>query len=266
MEMTALEKVPGGARRCAREAVLVAGAAAVYGGVRAITEGSVRTAVANGEGVLALERRLGIAWEASVQSELIGSDTLVAMANWIYIWGHWPVIVASAVALYRCRRSSYLLLRNAMFVSGAIGFAFFALLPTAPPRLLDAGLVDTVAERSEAYRALQPPALTNQYAAFPSLHVGWNVLVGIVLAITFTHWAIRTFAVVMPLAMALAVIASANHYVLDVLAGGSIVVVSLVLVSLVSGGASPVVSEAVAPASSRARPSERPRVRVTSGA
>ena len=65
-----------------------------------------------------------------------------------------------------------------MFLSGAIGFLFFALLPVAPPRLADPSLIDTVTLHSEAYRALQPPGLTNQYAAFPSLHFGWNLLVG----------------------------------------------------------------------------------------
>jgi hypothetical protein len=211
----------------ARELALVAVAAAVYAGVRVLTEGSARTALANGDGLLRLERRLGLAWEDTVQSATLASDTLVAFANWIYIFGHWPVIVGSAVILYRSRRASYLLLRNAIFVSAAIGFVFFAMLPVAPPRLLEAGLVDTVLERSQSYRALQPPAVTNQYAAFPSLHFGWNLVVGIVLLLTFTHVAIRVFAVLMPVAMALAVVASANHYVLDVLGGGVFVLVGL---------------------------------------
>ena len=73
-----------------------------------------------------------------------------------------------------------------MFISGLIGFAFFAAFPVAPPRLADRGIVDTVTEYSESYRALQPPALTNKYAAFPSLHAGWN-LVGIVLFQATTH-------------------------------------------------------------------------------
>ena len=159
----------------------------------------------------------------------------MALANWVYIWGHWPVIVTAAVVLYRRRRASYALLRNAIFISGAIGFLFFALLPVAPPRLIDIGLVDTVLERSHSYRALQPPALTNQYAAFPSLHFGWNLLAGIVLLVTFSHLAVRVFAVAMPVAMALAVVGSANHYVLD-LAGGGILVLIGLAISTASAG------------------------------
>jgi hypothetical protein len=214
-----------------RELLLVSLAALTYIGVRALTEGSVRTAVANGRWLLDAEHALGVAWEESVQAVVLPQDTLVSLANWIYIWGHWPVIAVVAVALYTHRRRSYLLLRNAIFISGAIGFLFFALLPVAPPRLLDAGLVDTVLERSTSYRAMQPPSLTNQYAAFPSLHFGWNLVVGIVLFRTYRSRLIRAFAVVMPAAMGFAVVATANHYVADIVAGGIIVLLGLIVAS-----------------------------------
>jgi hypothetical protein len=81
--------------------------------------------------------------------------------------------------------------------------------------------VDTVTEQSQAYRALQPPGLTNQFAALPSLRLGWNVVVGIVLLTTTAHVAVRLFAVSSPLAMGFAVIATANHFVVDVAAGSS---------------------------------------------
>jgi hypothetical protein len=129
--------------------------------------------------------------------------------------------------LYVYRRDSYYLLRNALFVSGVIGFLFFAVLPVAPPRLLDLGLVDTVTDQSNTYRALQPPGLTNQYAAFPSLHVGWNIVVGIVLLMTTAHLVVRVFAVASPLAMGFAVVATANHFVVDVVAGVLVVLVGL---------------------------------------
>ncbi len=64
-------------------------------------------------------------------------------------------------------------------ISGAVGMVIFATCPVAPPRMVDAGLVDTVTEHSSAYRLLEPPALVNQYAAMPSLPAGWDLLVGI---------------------------------------------------------------------------------------
>ena len=203
-----------------REAVLVAAAIVAYFAIRNQTAGSPGAAFTNARRIVDVEEWLDIAWEEAIQASIVGSDVLVTLANWVYIWGHWPVILGTAIALYLFRRDSYFLLRNAIFISGAIGFLLFALVPVAPPRLVPGtGLVDTVTERSDAYRALQPPGLTNQYAAFPSLHLGWNVLVGIVLLLTTTHLAVRALAVAMPFAMGFAVIATANHFVLDVAAG-----------------------------------------------
>ena len=208
-----------------REVALVAAAIGAYFAIRNITAGDPVDAFANSNTLVDFESWLGVRWEETVQSSIVGSDVFTALANWVYIWGHWPVILTTAVALYLWRRDRYYTLRNALFISGAIGFFFFALMPVAPPRLAEVGLVDTVSDHSNAYRALQPPGLTNQYAAFPSLHVGWNMAVGIVLFMTTTHLIVRAFALLSPLAMAFAVVATANHYVIDVTAGGGVVLV-----------------------------------------
>lgn len=210
-----------------REAALLAGAILAYFAIRNITAGAPDQAFANGERLVDVERWLGINWEGAVQSTIVGRDALVTVANWVYIWGHWPVILSTAAGLYIWRRDRYYLLRNTLFISGGIGFLFFALVPVAPPRLLEPRLVDTVSDQSHAYRALQPPGLTNQYAALPSLHVGWNLAVGIVLAITTSHLALRALAVLSPVAMTFAVLATANHYVTDVAAGMTVVLVAL---------------------------------------
>jgi hypothetical protein len=229
LEMTD-DAATGGRLVLARELALVAAAAAAYAGVRAATEGSFTTAVANARRILSLEESLGLAWEHAAQSLVLPHAALVTLMNWIYIFGHWPVIVGAGIWLYRRHRPAYRRLRNAMLLSGAAGFLFFALLPVAPPRLLVAGVADTVAERSTAYRALQPPALTNQLAAMPSLHLGWNLLVGIVLFGAAASVAVRAVAVVTPAAMAFAIVATGNHFVLDALVGIAVVLASLLVV------------------------------------
>lgn len=211
----------------AREIGLITGAMLVYFGVRNVTVGSAAAARANAERLLDVERALGIAWEGAIQGQIEGHELLVDFANWVYIWGHWPVILPAAGVLFLTRRGDYLLLRNALFVSGAAGFLFFGLLPLAPPRLLELGLIDTVTEQSSAYRALQPPGLTNQFAAFPSLHAGWNLLLGVCLFWAFTNVVVRLFAIMLPIAMAFAVVATANHYVLDVWAGWAVAIAGL---------------------------------------
>jgi membrane-associated phospholipid phosphatase len=217
----------------AHEVALVTLAMLVYFGIRHVTAGSPQTAFANADRVMRLESALGIAWEHALQSAVVPHAALVTLANWVYIFGHWPVILGVGAALYVYRPRHYYLLRNALFASGLIGFLFFALFPVAPPRLAEAGLVDTVTQRSEAYRALQPPGLTNQYAAFPSLHAGWNLLVGIVVALAVASLALRVAALALPVAMALAVVVTANHYVVDVAGGVVVVLVGLGIAILV---------------------------------
>jgi membrane-associated phospholipid phosphatase len=221
------------ARGIGYEVALVALAMLLYFGVRHVTAGSLETAFENASRVTRLERALGIDWEHALQAAVLPHEALVTLANWVYIFGHWPVILGAGAALYVYRPRHYHLLRNAMFASGLIGFLFFALFPLAPPRLAEAGLVDTVTERSEAYRALQPPGLTNQYAAFPSLHAGWNLLVGIVLAMVVAGLALRVAALALPVAMGLAVVVTANHYIVDVAAGVVVVLVGLAIAILI---------------------------------
>jgi hypothetical protein len=241
------------ARQLLREAALVNAAILAYFGIRNLTAGNVDTAFANARRLVRLEESLALSWERGIQTSIDGT-WFVTVANWVYIWGHWPVIVATGVTLFVVRRDRYRLLRNAMFVSGAMGFLFFALFPVAPPRLLDLGLIDTVTQQSHAYRALQPPGLTNQYAAFPSLHAGWNVLLGIVLFGTTTHLAVRVFAVLCPLAMVLAVVATANHFVVDVAGGIAVVLAGFGAAVLIERSRSAATLSTRAAVLSRARP------------
>ena len=144
---------------------------------------------------------------------------LETFANWVYIWGHWPVILVTMLWLALHHRWAFLRLRDAMLVSGSLGLVVFVTYPVAPPRLVDAGLVDTVTESSYSYRLLQPPNFVNQYAAMPSLHAGWDLLVGISIATAGSTLLVRALGWVLPPLMTLAVVATANHYVVDVVAG-----------------------------------------------
>lgn len=202
-----------------REVALVVAAWLAYFGIRAVTEGRPGVAVAHARDVVALERRLGIAWEGALQDVVLGHRAIVDAANWVYTWGHWPVIVIVGLWLHARHRADYLLLRNAILLSGGVGILIFLAYPLAPPRLAELGLTDTVTRWSDAYRALQPPALTNQYAAMPSLHVGWDLLVGLAIVRAARPRPARVLGALLPVAMALAVVGTANHFVLDVVAG-----------------------------------------------
>ena len=205
----------------------------VYFGVRAVTEGTAATAMDNAMDLIRLEQRLGIAWEGGVQEGIVGSRLLVDAANAVYIYGHWPVIIVCGVLLFRHRRDHYYRLRNACLLSGLVGLAIFVLYPVAPPRLTDLPLVDTVTRSAEGYRQAIPQDLVNQYAAMPSFHAGWNVLLGIVVFQATRHVLLRALAVVGPAAMVAAVVATANHFVIDVIAGVAIVLAGLAVLNAI---------------------------------
>ncbi len=211
----------------ARELGIFALAYLVYFGVRAITEGTAAAAMDHALDLIRLEQRLGIAWEQTVQDTFVSSGILLDCANAVYIYGHWPVIIVGGVLLFRYRRRHYYRLRNAALLSGLVGLVIFALFPVAPPRLTDLPLVDTVTQEADGYRQVIPASLVNQYAAMPSFHAGWNVLLGIVVFAATRHWLLRSLAVVGPAAMVVAVVATANHFVVDVAAGIAIVLAGM---------------------------------------
>jgi len=200
--------------------------------VRGLTESGFERAKDNVELVIRFETWIGLYHEHAAQDLIADHEWLVNLANWVYIWGHWPVIILVGAWLMRSNPAEYRILRNGFLISGAIGLVVFATFPVAPPRLLEVGLVDTVTERSTAYRILQPPAFVNQYAAMPSLHFGWDLLIGIVLV---RHAASRVFRIVgflLPIAMAWAVVATANHFLIDAVAGGALALFGLGVASV----------------------------------
>jgi hypothetical protein len=202
-----------------------------YFGVRAMTQGAVGRAVDNALELVHVERRLDLDWEDAVQGLVLGERALVDAVNAMYIWGHWPLLIVGGIALYHLGRHEYRRLRNVVLISGGLGLLVFALFPVAPPRLAGVGLQDTITLHAQAYRTALPPTLINEYAAMPSFHAGWNLMLGIELFRVSRHLLVRAFAVVMPATMAFAVIATANHYVLDVFGGAFAVLAAFGLVS-----------------------------------
>ncbi len=212
----------------AKEFAVIVVCVVAYFGVRGLTEGNADLAMDNAVRVVDVERNLGLFHEQAVQDtmiSLLGSD---APLNMMYIWGHWPVILVMACWLMLYRPRTYSMVRNAFIISGAIGLVIFATFPVAPPRLSEFGFEDTVTAHSDAYRVLQPPAFVNQYAAMPSLHFGWNLLIGGALAMEARWRLVKVVSIVLPIFMAVAVVATANHFILDVIAGGFVALLGLI--------------------------------------
>jgi hypothetical protein len=218
-----------------RELLVILPTVLLYFVARGLADARPEEAFAHATRLISLERQLGIFREPQVQALLLLHPLVVNLADWIYMFGHWPVIIATLVWLGHARPKRLPLYRNALIISGVIGIVFFLTYPVAPPRFMSTfGFSDTVGLHSRAYRILQPAALTDLFASMPSLHVGWNLLMGIALARESTHPATRAFGILMPFAMFAAVVVTANHYFLDGVVGASLVLISLAAASRIA--------------------------------
>jgi len=206
-----------------REVALIVTGALLYSLVRGLTDDRVAPAFANAESLIDLERRLGIHIEPDLQAAIVDVPWAVDLANAVYI-AYWPIVFGVAAWLLLMHRPMFALYRNALLVSGLLSLAVFAAFPLAPPRFLD-GYVDTIAAESDGYRSFNASALVNEYAAMPSLHFGWVLLVGIAIASLAEHRAVQAIGVILPVLMLASIVLTGNHFLLDAVVGGAVVLV-----------------------------------------
>jgi hypothetical protein len=211
-----------------RQAAMVVTALVLYNLVRVLTEGSEEEAFRHARHLLDLEDGLGIAWERSAQEVVLARPHLVSFFNAVYTWAFWPTVVAALTILYVRDRARYHVMRDALFVSGAIGLVIFASFPVAPPRFLD-GFVDTVADLSTHEVVAHPGMLVNRYAAMPSFHVGWMLLAAIVVRPALPRRPIQVIPFALAALMVATVVVTANHYVVDAAAGILVSAIGLVV-------------------------------------
>ncbi|MEU6402179.1 phosphatase PAP2 family protein [Streptomyces sp. NPDC046985] len=199
-----------------------------YSAGRLLARGDVSSAVGHGLALLRWEKLLHLNAEHPLNRLFTSAPWLGVPADFWYASLHYLVTPAILAWLFRARTEHYRAARTWLMTCTFIGLIGFTLLPTCPPRLLspDHGFVDTMAQYSsygwwggEASAPRGLGGLTNQYAAMPSLHVGWALWCGVTL---WRHgrsrWA-KAAAVAYPLLTALVVMGTANHYFLDAVAG-----------------------------------------------
>jgi hypothetical protein len=207
---------------------LVAALYAVYLAARAVIGVPVADAEARGESILRLESWAHLDVEGFLNSWLSAVPAAGLVAAYLYATLHY--VITPTVLLWTAvrHRHGYRAERNALLIATVLGLVGYWLLPTAPPRLIDAGLTDTMAafadfgwwgDAASAPRGME--GFSNQYAAMPSLHVGWAVWVALCVMHHCTRRLVRRAVWIYPVVMALVVMATANHYLLDVVGGAA---------------------------------------------
>jgi hypothetical protein len=223
---TAARRLPASAALWLQELTLLAVVYAGYLAARAGIGVDVGVAEARGAQILDLEALAGLDVEQPLNRAVTALPALGLVAAYLYATLHYLATPAVLVWLAARRRDTYRTARNALLAATAIGLVGYWLLPTAPPRLLDGSWTDTMAAFSDvgwwgdaasAPRGME--SLSNQYAALPSLHVGWAVWVALAVAAHTSRTWLRRAVWAYPTVMALVVMATANHYLLDVAAG-----------------------------------------------
>ena len=173
--------------------------------------------------VIDFETRLKIFWELNIQSWFLRSDFLVQLVNALYTLLFFPVLISFGIWAYQHHRQQYSIARNAILISAVIGFPGFAFYPMAPPRLLpNLGFVDTLATFMNLKTSSMPSSMVNQYAAMPSLHMAWALLVGITTIRIAKTWWLKLAGILLPLLMLVTIVATANHFILDAIVGAAL--------------------------------------------
>jgi hypothetical protein len=197
-----------------REVLIVGLGYLIYSQVRGLAGDRVLDAFSNGYRIVTLEQEIGIFWELALQAYILPHDALVHFFNLIYFYGLFPLLLPTAIWLYVKRPHVYILARNAFLISGAIAVCFYLLLPTAPPRLLSLGFIDTLSQSfAPSYNSI--PGV-NHFAALPSMHVGWNFLTALAIFLALGAGVRgRSLVLLLPVMMFTSTVVTGNHYFLD---------------------------------------------------
>jgi hypothetical protein len=203
-------------RRALYEVLLVGVLFLAYKAGRLAADGHVGEALTNAQNVWDLERFLRLPSELAVQQAVISQKWLIKAANCYYAYVHFPATAAALIWLYLRRPAHYLPTRRLLAWLTAASLVVHLLFPLAPPRMLSAvGMVDTGRLFGPAvYGSPSSDALTNQYAAMPSLHVGWALALAIALILA-TRGRYRWLWLAHPTITLLVVVVTGNHYWLD---------------------------------------------------
>ncbi|MFF1492528.1 bifunctional glycosyltransferase 87/phosphatase PAP2 family protein [Streptomyces sp. NPDC058304] len=220
------------------ELLLIRVGYSLYSHIRAAAPSSRSVAEGNGSQIHAVERALGIDIEHAVNHAVVNLPWLEKFFNFYYTSFHFVVPLTILAVLYWRRPGDYRWARASLGLATVLALVGFWLYPLAPPRLMPAlGFIDTVHGPQDLahpqYGAMT--AISNQYAAMPSLHFGWSLWCGIVIITLAPKGWQKLLGALHPLITVCAIVATANHWVLDAVGGAVVISAGFGLVYVLSG-------------------------------
>lgn len=229
---TLRESVQGRGAEALTQLALIAVLYVGYRAGRVYAAGQESRAFDNARAVWSFERAVRLPNELSLQSVFTGSDVLAVSANAYYATVHFPFSIVALLWLWIYRAECYRWARDVMVILTATALVMHVLFPLAPPRMLpDLGFVDlAVVHGQSVYGQPDVDTHANQFAAMPSLHIGWALLLSVALLHAIcSRW--RWLFLAHPVITTVVVVGTANHYWLD---GIVVVLVMLVAIAFVA--------------------------------
>ncbi len=191
--------------------------------VRGLVEAKASEAFAHARDLIALERTLHLFVEPSIQAWASGSHVLMVSASWLYVNAQTSVTIAALLYLYLRQNRSFYFVRNMFMIAMAISLVGYLVFPTAPPRFLpEWGFIDSVSELTAVHvthASASLSALFNPYAAVPSMHVAFAIMIAWPLARLSRRRTVKALWLLYPLLMTFVIVVTANHFVFDALLG-----------------------------------------------
>lgn len=213
------------------EIVAILAGYGLYSMVRLLAPHRVVASYDHASAVLSVERATGLFHEVTLNAWLVPHQWLVDFASYWYATAHFVVTPFVLAWLFRKHGWVYPLLRSALVIATVSALVVYATWPLAPPRFVVAGAVDTVTQHPVVWAKEGAAGFVNEFAAMPSLHVGWAVWCAVAVVVVLqSRW--RHLAWLYPATTTWVVLASANHYVLDAVGGTLVVLVPLYLCGL----------------------------------
>jgi len=222
--------LPRGWLDALRQVSLFAAAYLAYRLVRGLVEGDANAAFAHARDLISLERTLHVFVEPSIQAWASGSHLVMVLASWLYVNAQTSVTVAALLYLYLRHNRSFYFVRNMLMIGMTIALVGYVVFPTAPPRFMpEWGFIDTVADFTSvhvSHASASLNALTNLYAAVPSMHVAFALMIGWTLARLVRWRIVSVLWLLYPFVIAFVIIVTANHFIFDALLGALTAAVS----------------------------------------
>jgi PAP2 superfamily len=212
--------LPRGWSDFARQLVIWFGFLFAYQIARGLADRDPIKAFSNGLGVIDIEKHLHGLFELTLQRITINSHLLTMLTSWTYWMSQFTVLGLALLWVYLRRHEHFAKFRNTVLLANVIGLVGYVAVPTAPPRMFpQLGFVDTIADFGINHGSSFIQLASNQFAAMPSLHSADALIVGVTLALIVKRRYFKVLWLLWPAWVWFSVMATANHFWLDVVAG-----------------------------------------------